>query len=48
VLYALIAYFFVRLLTGLAARWGREDAGGPAPEEGAPYGPRSETFAHDA
>jgi hypothetical protein len=42
----LIAYFFVYLLTRLAARWRREDALGPsAPdEEGAPYGPRPATF----
>jgi cytochrome d ubiquinol oxidase subunit I len=44
VVYALIAYFFVRLLVGLGARWRDEDA----PEEGAPYGPRPRRFAPDA
>jgi cytochrome bd ubiquinol oxidase subunit I len=48
VIYALIAYFFVYLLTRLAARWKREDALGPtAPEEGAPYGPRPATFREE-
>jgi cytochrome d ubiquinol oxidase subunit I len=47
IVYALIAYFFVTTLTRLAARWRDEDAlGEAAPEEGAPYGPRPETFAH--
>lgn len=42
VVYALIAYFFVYLLLRLAARWRRDDTLGPsAPEEGAPYGPRT-------
>ena len=41
VIYGLLAYFFVTLLLRLAARWRREDLqAGPAPEEGAPYGPR--------
>lgn len=45
VIYALIAYFFVSLLMRLAARWKREDSlETSAPEEGAPYGPRPESF----
>jgi cytochrome d ubiquinol oxidase subunit I len=45
VIYALIAYFFIRLLLRLAARWKREDADETsAPEEGAPYGPRPQKF----
>jgi cytochrome bd ubiquinol oxidase subunit I len=46
VIYAVIAYFFLTLLTRLGARWRREDLG--APEEGAPYGPRPERFEPDA
>jgi cytochrome bd ubiquinol oxidase subunit I len=43
--YALIAFFFVSLLTKLGARWRREDALETVrPEVGAPYGPRPETF----
>ena len=40
--YAVIAFFFVTLLRRLAARWRREDMGGPAQadEVGVPYGPR--------
>jgi len=37
VVYALIAFFFVRVLLGLAARWRRDD--GAAVEQGVPYGP---------
>jgi cytochrome bd ubiquinol oxidase subunit I len=48
VIYAVIAYFFVTLLTRLASRWRSEDARGEAPEEGAPYGPRPETFGYGA
>jgi cytochrome bd ubiquinol oxidase subunit I len=47
VVYAVIAYFFVILLLRLSVRWRLEDEGGRGgevlpPEEGAPYGPRSE------
>jgi cytochrome d ubiquinol oxidase subunit I len=43
--YAVIAFFFVRLLLGLSARWRSADLaaappGAEAPEEGMPYGPR--------
>jgi cytochrome d ubiquinol oxidase subunit I len=49
VVYSLIAYFFVALLTKLGARWRDEDTRGvEAPEEGAPYGPRPETFPRGA
>jgi cytochrome d ubiquinol oxidase subunit I len=44
VVYSLIAFFFITLLTRLAARWKREDAGELAPEVGSPYGPRPRTF----
>ena len=40
VVYALIAYFFVRLLMDLSARWARDDRGQTDPEVGTPYGPR--------
>jgi cytochrome d ubiquinol oxidase subunit I len=45
VLYSLIAYFFITLLVRLGRRWRDEDA---APEEGAPYGPRTEAFGAGA
>lgn len=46
VVYALIAYFFIRLLLKLAERWRRDDEAGvsgsaESPERGAPYGPRA-------
>jgi cytochrome d ubiquinol oxidase subunit I len=46
VVYAVIAFFFVTLLLRLSTRWRLEDAETrgeeeAAPEEGAPYGPRS-------
>ncbi len=46
VVYAVIAFFFVTLLLRLSTRWRLEDAQTrgeeeAAPEEGAPYGPRS-------
>jgi cytochrome d ubiquinol oxidase subunit I len=44
VVYALIAFFFITLLTRLSARWKREDAGEAGPEVGSPYGPRPQTF----
>lgn len=44
VIYSLIGYFFVTLLTQLARRWHGEDA----PEQGAPYGPRPSRFVQDA
>ena len=46
VLYAVIAFFFITLLLRLSARWRRDDEGAieRAPEVGAPYGPRPETF----
>ncbi|HEX6347870.1 MAG TPA: cytochrome ubiquinol oxidase subunit I [Candidatus Dormibacteraeota bacterium] len=37
--YALIAFFFVRLLLGLSARWRRDDTA--EVEQGVPYGPRA-------
>jgi cytochrome d ubiquinol oxidase subunit I len=43
VVYALLAFFFLRLLLGLAARWRREDLAGMdsrSPEQYVPYGPR--------
>jgi len=44
VVYAVIAVFAITLLLKLTRRWRREDAteAPTAPEEGAPYGPRSE------
>lgn len=44
VVYATMAVIAITLLMKLAGRWHREDAGQAptAPEEGAPYGPRSE------
>jgi cytochrome d ubiquinol oxidase subunit I len=44
VVYVLIAFIFVMVLLGLAARWRDEDERElvRAPEEGAPYGPRPE------
>lgn len=45
VVYSLIAYFFVTLLVRLGRRWRDEDA---PPEEGAPYGPRTEAFGAGA
>jgi cytochrome bd ubiquinol oxidase subunit I len=46
VVYAVIAFFFVTVLVRLSARWRLEDQGPrgdeePAPEESAPYGPRT-------
>ena len=40
--YAVIAFFFVRLLVKLSARWKRDDAAAApeTPEQGVPYGPR--------
>jgi cytochrome bd ubiquinol oxidase subunit I len=43
--YAVIAFFFVSLLTRLSARWRREDT---MPEEGLPYAPRSPSFEPNA
>jgi cytochrome d ubiquinol oxidase subunit I len=44
VAYAVIAFFFVRVLLGLSSRWRLEDEGRQAeevaPEDAAPYGPR--------
>ena len=46
VIYSLLAYFFVRVMLSLSARWRRDDAqGGGAPEEGAPYGPPSSAWS---
>jgi len=47
VVYSVIAYFFFAVLRALAARWRHEDVRG-APEEGAPYGPRSQVFGDDS
>jgi cytochrome bd ubiquinol oxidase subunit I len=50
VVYAAIAVIALTLLRSLAGRWRREDAieAPTAPEEGAPYGPRSEILAAGA
>ena len=43
VVYSVIAFFFLTLVTRLSARWKRQDsAEAEAPELGAPYGPRPE------
>jgi cytochrome d ubiquinol oxidase subunit I len=50
VVYATIAVVAITLVMRLAGRWRREDAteAATAPEEGAPYGPRSEIAAERA
>jgi hypothetical protein len=49
VVYVAIAFGFATVLLGLVARWRQEDERElvRAPEEGAPYGPRSERQTDD-